>query len=156
MTGQRSFSNGPVTACAHDRAAVANRAEIPSVPGFEKVAINTAASVAEWMGFPAERVEDLKTVVAEACGMLSSHGNRFNRALWVGLTVRLGADALEVLVNDRGQGVKGFAVPGIDLKLAGLEPPRGMGIFLTACAHGSGRVHQRAKWRVRPLRTEST
>lgn len=129
---------------------------LPSVPGFEKVAMNTAASVAEWMGFPAERVEDLKTVVAEACGNAIEHGNRFNRALWVGLTVRLGADALEVLVNDRGQGVKGFAVPGIDLKLAGLEPPRGMGIFLTACAHGSGRVHQRAKWRVRRLRTEST
>lgn len=99
------------------------------MPGFEKVAINTAASVAEWMGFPAERVEDLKTVVAEACGNAIEHGNRFNRALWVALTVRLGADALEVLVNDRGQGVKGFAVPGIDLKLAGLEPPGAWGYF---------------------------
>jgi len=34
---------------------------IPSVPGFEKVAIDFAASVAKMMQFPEARIADLKT-----------------------------------------------------------------------------------------------
>jgi serine/threonine-protein kinase RsbW len=37
---------------------------LPSRLGFEKVAMGTAASVAALMGFPPERIEDLKTAVA--------------------------------------------------------------------------------------------
>jgi serine/threonine-protein kinase RsbW len=39
---------------------------LPSRMGFEKVAMSTAASVAKLMGFRDDRVEDLKTAVAEA------------------------------------------------------------------------------------------
>ena len=34
---------------------------LPSELGFEKIAMSTAASVAQMMGFSAERIEDLKT-----------------------------------------------------------------------------------------------
>ena len=40
---------------------------LPSRMGFEKVAMSTAASVAKLMGFREDRIEDLKTAVAEAC-----------------------------------------------------------------------------------------
>ncbi len=40
---------------------------LPSELGFEKVALSTAASMAKLMGFSDDRVEDLKTAVAEAC-----------------------------------------------------------------------------------------
>ena len=40
---------------------------LPTRMGYEKVAMSTAASVAKLMGFPDERIEDLKTAVAEAC-----------------------------------------------------------------------------------------
>ena len=41
--------------------------KLPSRLGFEKVAMGTAASVAKLMGFPDDRIEDLKTALAEAC-----------------------------------------------------------------------------------------
>jgi len=46
--------------------------------GFEKVAMSTASSVAKLMGFRDERIEDLKTAVAEACINAIEHGNRLN------------------------------------------------------------------------------
>jgi serine/threonine-protein kinase RsbW len=39
---------------------------LPSRLGYEKVAMSTAASVAKLMGFREDRIEDLKTAVAEA------------------------------------------------------------------------------------------
>jgi anti-sigma regulatory factor (Ser/Thr protein kinase) len=51
---------------------------------FEKVAMSTAASVAELMGFPSDRVDNLKTAVAEACLNAIEHGNRFNEILLLG------------------------------------------------------------------------
>ena len=51
--------------------------QLPSELGFEKVAMNTAASMAELMGFSKERIDDLKTAVAEACINAMEHGNEF-------------------------------------------------------------------------------
>ncbi len=50
---------------------------LPSRLGFEKVAMSTAASVAKLMGFREERIDDLKTAIAEACAQHAiEHGNR--------------------------------------------------------------------------------
>jgi serine/threonine-protein kinase RsbW len=104
---------------------------LPSRLGFEKVAMSTAASVAKLMGFPAERIEDLKTAVAEACINAIEHGNRLNENLSVGVELNSSDDALEVKVLDDG---KGFTQkphkPDIDRKIHGEEDPRGMGMFL--------------------------
>jgi len=54
---------------------------LPTRLGFEKVAMNTAASVAQLMGFTEDRVEDLKTAVAEACINAIEHGNQMNDQL---------------------------------------------------------------------------
>ena len=48
---------------------------LPTRLGFEKVAMNTAASAAQLMGFSEESVDDLKTAVAEACINSIEHGN---------------------------------------------------------------------------------
>ena len=53
---------------------------IPSALGYEKVAMGTAASMAAMMGFSKDRVEDLKTAVAESCINAMEHGNRFDTA----------------------------------------------------------------------------
>jgi len=58
---------------------------LPSRMGFEKVAMSTASAVAKLMGFPEDRVEDLKTAVAEACINAIEHGNRLNEKLSVGV-----------------------------------------------------------------------
>ena len=104
---------------------------LPSRMGFEKVAMSTAASVAKLMGFPEDRVEDLKTAVAEACINAIEHGNRMNEKLSIGVVISAGDDELEVKVIDDGKGMnKQMAKPDIDKKMHGEEDPRGMGMFL--------------------------
>jgi serine/threonine-protein kinase RsbW len=104
---------------------------IPSELGFEKVAMSTAASMAALMGFSPDRIEDLKTAVAEACINAIEHGNRLNNTLGVGVVLSTTADQLEVKVIDDGVGVSiAPHSPDIDRKMHGEEDPRGMGMFL--------------------------
>jgi serine/threonine-protein kinase RsbW len=104
---------------------------LPTKMGYEKVAMSTAASVAKLMGFPEDRIEDLKTAVAEACINAIEHGNRLNEKLSVGVVLRADNDELEVKVLDDGRGIKAQPVkPDIDRKMHGDEDPRGMGMFL--------------------------
>src|SRR5580698_7964570 len=91
---------------------------LPSRLGFEKVAMSTAAGMAKLMGFSEDRIEDLKTAVAEACINAIEHGNRLNEKLSVGVVLRADTDALEVKVMDDGTGIKSQpAKPDIDRKM---------------------------------------
>lgn len=104
---------------------------LPSRMGYEKVAMSTASAVAKLMGFPEDRVEDLKTAVAEACINAIEHGNRLNEGLSVGVVLSAGPDKLEVKVIDDGKGIaKKPAKPDIDRKMHGEEDARGLGMFL--------------------------
>jgi serine/threonine-protein kinase RsbW len=104
---------------------------LPSRLGYEKVAMSTAASVAKIMGFTDERVEDLKTAVAEACINAMEHGNKLDETLTVGVILSLAATELEVMVLDAGSGPRSSVhTPDIDRKMHGEEPSRGMGMFL--------------------------
>ena len=104
---------------------------LPTKMGYEKVAMSTAASVAKLMGFPEDRIEDLKTAVAEACINAIEHGNRLNEKLSVGVVLRADSDELEVKVLDDGRGISAKPVkPDMDRKMHGDEDPRGMGMFL--------------------------
>lgn len=104
---------------------------LPSRLGYEKVAMSTAAAVAKLMGFREDRVEDLKTAVAEACINAIEHGNLLNERLSVGVILSTVDDALEVKVIDDGKGLRKMpSRPNIDRKIHGEEDPRGMGMFL--------------------------
>lgn len=104
---------------------------LPSRLGFEKVAMGTAASVAKLMGFPEDRVEDLKTALAEACINAIEHGNKFNENLALSVFLTIDDATLEVKVVDKGEGMsRPGTPPDIDRKMRGDEPPRGLGMFL--------------------------
>jgi serine/threonine-protein kinase RsbW len=104
---------------------------LPTHLGYEKVAMSTAASLAKLRGFPEDRIEDLKTAVAEACINAIEHGNRLNEKLSVGVVLRADPDSIEVKVIDDGSGIKKQpAKPDIDRKMHGEEDARGMGMFL--------------------------
>ena len=104
---------------------------LPSRLGYEKVAMHTAASVAQLMGFSDERVDDLKTAVAEACINAIEHGNKLDDSLSVGVILSMDANSLEVKVTDTGEGPQGMTeTPDIDKKMLGEEDARGMGMFL--------------------------
>ena len=78
---------------------------LPSRLGFEKVAMSTAASMAKLMGFADDRIEDLKTAVAEACINAIEHGNQMNASLPVGVILSMNPGELEVKVMDNGTGM---------------------------------------------------
>ena len=111
----------------------ATRVEVrlPSRLGYEKVAMSTASSVAKLVGLAPDRIEDLKTAVAEACINAIEHGNRMNENLSVGVVLQAESGALEVKVLDDGKGMRTQPrKPDIDRKMHGQEDPRGMGMFL--------------------------
>ncbi len=75
---------------------------LPSTLGYEKVARNAAEAVAEEMGFSAERIEDLKTAIAEACMNAIEHGNQSQSSTSVTVLLTIGPKQLEVKVGDEG------------------------------------------------------
>lgn len=116
---------------------------LPSELGFEKVAMSTAASMAQLMGFSKDRIEDLKTAVAEACINAIEHGNKQNEKLSVGVTLSASEDQLEIKVLDDGVGMtEQPAAPDIHKKMLGEEDPRGMGIFLIQALVDEAEWHQ--------------
>ena len=116
---------------------------LPSELGYEKVAMSTAASMAALMGFSKDRIEDLKTAVAEACINAIEHGNHLNNSLTVGVVLSSTDDRLEVKVIDDGAGIAGKpTVPDIDRKVHGEEDPRGMGMFLIQALVDEAEWHQ--------------
>lgn len=116
---------------------------LPSELGFEKVAMSTAAAMATLMGFSSDRIEDLKTAVAEACINAIEHGNQLNDALGISVILSRSDDELEVKVIDDGAGVSGAPhSPDIDRKMLGEEDPRGMGMFLIQALVDQAEWHQ--------------
>lgn len=116
---------------------------IPSELGFEKVAMSTASSMAALMGFAPERIEDLKTAVAEACINAIEHGNQLNASLNVGVILSTTDDELEIKVIDDGAGMDHApAQPDIDRKMMGEEDTRGMGMFLIQALVDEAEWHQ--------------
>ncbi|HEV2578935.1 MAG TPA: ATP-binding protein [Acidobacteriaceae bacterium] len=93
--------------------------------------MSTAAGMAAMMGFSDDRIEDLKTAVAEACINAIEHGNRFDDRLDIAVVLSSNNDELEIRVIDDGNGLRSApSAPDIDRKMAGEEATRGMGMFL--------------------------
>src|SRR5918911_1615278 len=93
--------------------------QIPSVLGFEKVAVDFAASVGKIIHLPAERIEDLKTAVAEACTNAIEHGNKMNPSSRVGIRFTIEEAKLQVAVQDEGMGIGQITPPSLDHTVAG-------------------------------------
>lgn len=75
---------------------------LPSTLGYEKVARSAAEAVAEEMGFSPDRIDDLKTAVAEACMNAIEHGNQENRTASVTVLLTAASQQLEINVVDEG------------------------------------------------------
>jgi serine/threonine-protein kinase RsbW len=104
---------------------------VPSRLGLEQVAVDTAASLAELMGFSEDRIEDLKTAVEEACINAIEHGNKENSNIKVLIELTADDSKLQVDIHDRGKGIPTrIEKPDIDAKIAGKQTTRGWGLFL--------------------------
>jgi serine/threonine-protein kinase RsbW len=104
---------------------------LPNVTGYERIAMECSASFAKIGGLVKERIDDLKTAVAEACLNAMEHGNRDHPDSRVIITMYLGDKDFKVSVMDAGDGMS--VIPqhiDIKKKIEGLEPPNGLGLFL--------------------------
>jgi len=104
--------------------------ELPNTLGSEKIAIEEAVSIAKEMGFSQNRIEDLKTAVAEACINAIEHGNKFNENAKMGITLAASDKSLKVVVNDEGEGIDEKNIPTVHVDGKGMPNRRGHGVYL--------------------------
>ena len=106
---------------------------LPSEPGNERRAIEEVARAVKELDLPAQRLERLKTAVAEATMNAMEHGNRYRPEVPVKIRV-LASDAdLLVRITDQGGSPvpdPDKEVPDLEAKLEGLQSPRGWGLLL--------------------------
>ena len=104
---------------------------LPNVIGFERIAMGCSASYAKNVGFGPERVEDLKTAVAEACINAMQHGNRDKPDARVVVRMKYSQGEFVVTVADKGNGIDQIPDdPDIEKIIATSEDPTGFGLFL--------------------------
>ena len=111
---------------------VLDRFELPSVTGNERQAMERVGASIGGLGLPARRIERLKTAVAEATMNAIEHGNRGRADLPVRIEVGALGGVVVVRITDHGDGrnIPEATTPDLEAKLAGLQKPRGWGLFL--------------------------
>ena len=107
--------------------------EVASEPGNERLAIDQVAEAVAGLGLAGQRLERLKTAVGEATMNAIEHGNGNRPELPVEVTVTTDDTDIKVRITDQG-GDRGalpdVETPDLEAKLAGLQTPRGWGLFL--------------------------
>src|ERR687893_681169 len=91
------------------------------------------AEVVKELGLSEQRLERLKTAVAEATMNAMEHGNRYRPEVPVVIEVLSSDVDLSVRINDQGGSLvpdPDTEVPDRESKLKGLQMPRGWGLFL--------------------------
>ena len=104
---------------------------LPNRMGYERIAMDCSASFAKMVGIGLERIEDLKTAVAEACMNAIEHGNHGHPDTRVLVTMNFKDDKFSVSVKDNGDGIKKLPNDkAVIQQIEKLEPPDGLGIYL--------------------------
>ena len=106
--------------------------DVPSAPGNEREVMARVAAAVEELHVPTERLERLKTAVAEAAMNAIEHGNQNRPELPVQVRVLASDDEIRVHITDQGgaRPIPDAETPDIEAKLEGLQTPRGWGLFL--------------------------
>ena len=104
---------------------------LPNQVGYERIAMACSESYARMVGFAPERIEDLKSAVAEACINAMQHGNKDRPEANVVVHMNFKEDTFSVSVMDQGNGIPEVPeYPGIVRIIENQESTRGLGIFL--------------------------
>jgi anti-sigma regulatory factor (Ser/Thr protein kinase) len=105
---------------------------LPSQANNERQAMERVASAVSSLGLAPKRLERLKTAVAEATMNAMEHGNQYREDQPVQISVLANETDVAVHILDFGkfQDLPVAEAPDLDAKLAGLQSPRGWGLFL--------------------------
>lgn len=105
---------------------------LPSEAGIERVASEKVLELLIEIPLKKTQVDRLKTAVSEATMNAIEHGNHFDRNKPVIIKVIASEKAISVHITDRGGDIiiPDSKVPDLEAKLAGLESPRGWGMFI--------------------------
>ena len=104
---------------------------LPNKLGYERIAMACSATFARMVGFVPERIEDLKSAVAEACVNAMQHGNKGRPEARVVVNMNFRDDTFIVSVMDQGDGMPEVPqFPGIVRIIEEEEPTRGLGVFM--------------------------
>ena len=104
---------------------------LPSQIGYERIAMASAAAFAKMVGLSPDRIEDLKTIVAEAAINAMQHGNKDRPDARVTVSMTLKENNIQVVVMDQGEGFSTFLPdPDIERIVSEQDPPIGFGTFL--------------------------
>jgi anti-sigma regulatory factor (Ser/Thr protein kinase) len=108
--------------------------EVESREGNERAAAEKVADAVAGLGLSHARLDRLRTAVAEATMNAMEHGNSYRLDLPVSVQALVGPDRVLVRISDRGDsgdsGNEPAEQPDLAAKLAGLQRPRGWGLFL--------------------------
>jgi anti-sigma regulatory factor (Ser/Thr protein kinase) len=106
--------------------------EIRSEPGNERAVMDRVVELVSPLGIDPRKLERLKTAVAETAMNAIEHGNVLQAGLPVSVRVAAADGKVSVTITDQG-GLKAIPeaeTPDLEAKLAGLQKPRGWGLFL--------------------------
>lgn len=105
---------------------------MPSESGNERAVMERVAEAVAGLGLANRRLERLKTAVSEATMNAIEHGNQNRPDLPVGIRVMVNEEEVLVEIIDQGgeRPIPDAEIPDIEAKLAGLQKPRGWGLFL--------------------------
>jgi serine phosphatase RsbU (regulator of sigma subunit)/anti-sigma regulatory factor (Ser/Thr protein kinase) len=105
---------------------------LPSQTGNECEAMDQVVAAVRELNLSEAHVQRLGTAVAEATMNSIEHGNKNRPEVPVTIQVRVSETALSVRITDDGGGQSNPQpeVPDLEAKLAGLQSPRGWGLFL--------------------------
>lgn len=105
---------------------------VPSAQGNERQAMERVAEAMEGIKLSPDRVQKLKTAVAEATMNAMEHGNRYQSELPVSIRLLASDSSVVARISDQGGGgaIPQPETPDLEAKLAGEQTPRGWGLFL--------------------------